>query len=625
MFFRTLLKNYNGLRHPMMGFSSESPSRLILQKQLDSHLADGEKFLKINDLVQTRTSFNEALKVSSVLYFEDPFNVSKTSLLIAELFRKNGSPLAAVSILQCTLEMLSANSNRTSAIEKAAIKEQETKANFRLGEVFYELKDFPAYISHTVEYISDFPFEDSIDKALSYCRLGNALSKNNDKRGTEYSEKGLEIAKSTAKTELELGVNYLRLGDLFHKLNDIQAALHSIKEASKIFEKVQIKESKKVRIDCITDIAILTAYLNQEEAAQIFLTNSYDKVLFPEKIDQFFYLKNNFARISNSPVMVPVYKKIIELGKEFPEEYKKLAYLHILVGENLFLSMQLEEGLYYLEESAKISIQNKNSSDLIDAYMMIADTYINLDDDKKYKHYINLCDSILKEHFLEFAQTEVYYLKFKYHSKKQELLSAEKYAEMWAENIKESQTFPKNLLCFRYIDIGNLYIAMQKFPEALRCYELGYEITEKHMGKNTILAANYLESIGNAYMVLEQYEDSLTYLFKGLEVKLGLLESTNNEFNSLYYNIALVYFNMKEHNKALEFSGQMPLFVNLTDEKSGEIANYYLFYACVHENLTNFAEAKKWSLAAREIYLLYDQEQIVEEIDARISEFELEK
>lgn len=296
------------------------------------------------------------------------------------------------------------------------------------------------FFFHTIDYIDAYPFETSLNKALAYCRLGQALCEKDNKIGIEYTEKGIETAVKSARNNIELCINLSSLGNLYLKLKEFDNAMKFIEKTHEIFASIDdSKENKQFRISRITEISQLYVKLSQpEKAVNFFLENSNDKSLFPEKIDQFLYLKNTYSVISTSTVMLPVYKKIVELGKDFPEEYLKLGFIHYAIAEYLCVSMQMDEGLYYVEEAARISILAKNNKDLMNAYLLIAGVYVRKKDDKRFNYYIGLCDSILKEQYIGSAEFDVYYLKIQYFMVKEDLANAEKYAELWIEKQKQN-------------------------------------------------------------------------------------------------------------------------------------------------------------------------------------------
>lgn len=116
-----------------------------LYKELEAHLGKGKKFLRVNDLFQSKESFSKALDVSNSLNLANPYNVSQTALEISDIFKNSNAPLEAVATLKNALELLSSPLNPTSASDKDAIKKLEVKVNYRLGDIYYELGDLEAF------------------------------------------------------------------------------------------------------------------------------------------------------------------------------------------------------------------------------------------------------------------------------------------------------------------------------------------------------------------------------------------------------------------------------------------------------------------------------------------------
>lgn len=60
-----------------------------------------------------------------------------------------------------------------------------------------------------------------------------------------------------------------------------------------------------------------------------------------------------------------------------------------------------------------------------------------------------------------------------------------------------------------YYDIGNLYMVIGKLNEAMKCFELGYKFTLKHLGANTEAAERYKAAISQVHALLSQLDSPL--------------------------------------------------------------------------------------------------------------------
>lgn len=110
-----------------------------------------------------------------------------------------------------------------------------------------------------------------------------------------------------------------------------------------------------------------------------------------------------------------------------------------------------------------------------------------------------------------------------------------------------------------HLEFGNYRVALHAFTE-------GSKICEELYGLDHLDTATFYNNIGLAYYHLEEYDNSLMYYERAIEIRKTKLSPFHPFFAMTYCNIALMYYEKKEFNLALQFFCQAQAIVRETPE-----------------------------------------------------------
>jgi len=124
----------------------------------------------------------------------------------------------------------------------------------------------------------------------------------------------------------------------------------------------------------------------------------------------------------------------------------------------------------------------------------------------------------------------------------------EKAKNLFSESlIIAEETGDTSLIISSKGNLGNCYLYLNKYNEAIKIYSEVIEIAEKI--KNTVVEAIAYGALGNLYLIKNEYDKALDY-YTISEEKFKKLNNTNGIALSLM-NIATVYSNLGKNKKAI--------------------------------------------------------------------------
>lgn len=99
---------------------------------------------------------------------------------------------------------------------------------------------------------------------------------------------------------------------------------------------------------------------------------------------------------------------------------------------------------------------------------------------------------------------------------------------------------------------GTYYVKIQKYNEALACYEEGKRIIEELLGLDNPNLSAFLNNIAIVYFAKEKYEKAIEFYYKALELAEKTKDEEPVDYANELYNIGLCYVNLGNYDKALE-------------------------------------------------------------------------
>ena len=124
---------------------------------------------------------------------------------------------------------------------------------------------------------------------------------------------------------------------------------------------------------------------------------------------------------------------------------------------------------------------------------------------------------------------------------------------IWKDKDIAQSTY-KRAMCFN--NIGCLYSEEKDFQKTLEYYEKALEIMQKFFPSNHLYLGQTYNNIGSTYRALEDYQNAIKYYQLALEIKSKILSSQHLSTAATLSNIAGVYEQINELKQALSFYEQ---------------------------------------------------------------------
>lgn len=251
----------------------------------------------------------------------------------------------------------------------------------------------------------------------------------------------------------------------------------------------------------------------------------------------------------------------------------------------------------YYEKAYKIAEQNGYKEDIL-LYITQKIAFINLKLDKYQKailyslKVIELYDKIGTEsdkiNYLNYIGDSYY-----------EMGQYNKALNYYFEELELRRKYKVNPLNDDFLDkLAKVYTALGKYDKAMDYYERALEIYKNETTKSTrnsiITIAQYYSKIGLTYYYKTDYETSLTYYKKALNLIGNAKDEESLKGKSIIYNnLALAYKALGNVDKALETVRKSEYIINQIGNDSYEFLTLTSF-AEIFSKLNRFDEAEKY-------------------------------
>ena len=172
---------------------------------------------------------------------------------------------------------------------------------------------------------------------------------------------------------------------------------------------------------------------------------------------------------------------------------------------------------------------------------------------------------------------------------------------------KEADKTAKEIDCpaEKYIKLLNEYgIFLYKYAYYEESIEVNLRfirLSEETNGQNGLTAGSY-GNIGLVYRNLGDYNKALEYYFKALEIRKDVLGEKHPNTAGTYGNIGVVYHNLEDYDKALEFYNKaLEIDKDVLGENHHDTAISYNNIGVVYDELGDYDKALEYHNKALEI------------------------
>ena len=625
MLFRNLARRICGFQLRSMAYSNVPQSSAHLKQELELQFSTAMTLMKLQtgfDLA--KTSFEKAIETSLILYQAEPHKACDILSEIAGHYVEKRLFNEALSILQNALKFIEGfqiteNSTKN---DKDLIQKSIWQLNHQIGEIYCFISDFPNSDKYLSKHIDVIKFPSQFQEAVSYNRLAYIKVQLQDKEALKYAEKAMNLCKIVAPTDHFFGVCLCTLAYSYNLFGNFITAEKTLREGIEFLEKTNAGIGVLDSINaCEYLVEMLLTKHRFDEAASLIIKICTSMAKYSDERKKYLYLKGVVPKIKNHSAVRPVLEMLLDLCKFVPEDLREQNGFHILMVENLVAFGENKEALAYAEKCLTL-VKNSNQNELYSCiYIAMSIIYLNLEDFDKFKSYLDLCEPLIKQYPDNSVECALNYHKYIHYSRQREYTEAEKYLKISIDKAKATFAAP-DLLSYRYLELGNLYQANNKLDKALDSFNIAFELTTKNFGSKTTEAANCMERIGTLYNIQHNFNASLEFLFGALEIRTELCGEHGQELITTYYQIAKVYFTMKENPLALEYAEKLPsLIKKYEEEDSIDLTSSYLLIAHIYAALMNQKKSKEMYIMAKEIYLRFDYKAAVDFINEKIAGF----
>ncbi|OMJ87164.1 hypothetical protein SteCoe_11164 [Stentor coeruleus] len=590
---------------------SKLPQDTNLYQQMKDMISKAlENLSKGTNPKQSHEYFDKAVNIAKEIYPIHPLKIGKVFADIAFAYSLYQNPERALEHLQEVKNQLELVNNKDS---------QEAHEIFVImAFTYFELENFEETRKWLEPSIKKHKFPNVNQQAMAFDRLARTIYMLKDKAlALEYSNESINLLKSINCQDID----YTRC---LQTQGLCSCNKKCFEEALQILEKVSKKSEVLVKVYIYESYARVCAELGEFEEAANKALQGNDVLKTTKFFNQgrMIYLENACHNITNPIAIEPLIDEMLEIVNEVYGNTKKAANIYSIAAETKYLKGKYEESLQIAEKELNIYKQNNDLKSILESYISICKIYLNLENIEKAKSYIDLSEITLKKHPSRIIQSELYYYKYFYHYKIEEVDQAEIFLEM---SIQETIEDEENIdqLIHKYSELGNLCIAQSKFDKAKENFDKALVLNRKYNGNENIKTANFIEIIGNVNAMMKNYEKALEMMFDSLELKQKLVGNEDNELISTYTMISTTYYMMKEYNLSLEYCDIIKeLMKKINKEKDIELGNLYLMMGEIYENIMNRVKAKSLYLQAKDIFIENNQQESVDYVMKKIEELD---
>ena len=384
---------------------------------------------------------------------------------------------------------------------------------------------------------------------VAYRKLGE------NKKSLEYCQKALSILeKSSARLDyLHIAVVYNNIGSAYAELGDYKKQLEYYEKALKL-GKEQLPSNHLDIAATYHNIGYAYGNLGEYEKELEY----YEKVLHmfegqlpsnhPNIAIIYHSIGDAYGELGDYKKALEYYEKALRIKEEqLPSNHPEIAITYNNIGCAYGELGDYKKALEYYEKALKIEEKklSSNHPNIAITYNNIGYAYGELGDYKKALEYYEKALKI-KEEKLSSTHPEIANQYLNIGSTYGELGDYKKALKYYEKALKiEEEKLPSNhpKIAITYHKIGYIYGELGDYKKALEYYEKALKIKEE---KNFSDIDITYYNIGYAYGELGEYEKQVEYYQKSLKVLEESLPSTHPDLVELYYDIALVYADIKD-------------------------------------------------------------------------------
>jgi tetratricopeptide (TPR) repeat protein len=173
--------------------------------------------------------------------------------------------------------------------------------------------------------------------------------------------------------------------------------------------------------------------------------------------------------------------------------------------------------------------------------------------------------------------------------------------------IRETKQELKKDLAVSYGNISIIYYIEKNYQLSITFMKKSLEIDEKMLNYNHPDIASSYNNISLIYQGLKESDIALEYINKSIKIREKILDKYHPSLASSYGNISTFYRDLKKLKEALSYSKKsLVIFENILDKKHPNLATCYNNIAHMYKDLKECQKAKDYMGKAKNIFSLYE-------------------
>jgi two-component system, NarL family, sensor histidine kinase UhpB len=259
----------------------------------------------------------------------------------------------------------------------------------------------------------------------------------------------------------------------------------------------------------------------------------------------------SFQKSNAQSKVIDSLQKIIDQGKN---DIENISALNNIAAE--YARIDMVKAKTYLNRSIQLATSLKNDNTLSNAYSQMVTLHMNIGKKDSAQHYLQLLKVLSASNASDVVKSSLnsaaglFYKKIGDYKKALPFMISTLNDNI-AVDAKYKTTNTKTSIAGSYLNIGNTYLDMGDYKNALQYHLNGLKVFEEVENKRGISFCN--QSIGGDFYNLGQYQEAILYNSKSMELKKELNDKrgiaiSTGQFGLIYkglgnYDKAIAYFN----------------------------------------------------------------------------------
>lgn len=152
-----------------------------------------------------------------------------------------------------------------------------------------------------------------------------------------------------------------------------------------------------------------------------------------------------------------------------------------------------------------------------------------------------------------------------------------------------------------YESIGNEYLALGDFRQAIENFNSSYDILKNEYGESSIKALSARENIANVHMVNEQFAEASLIYERSLSAKISQLGENNRQLLVLYSNLGNAKCNQSDYAEAEKLYAKALEIIESEKIGSEKLDAFYNNYSLYCKAVGDYKQAIKYAEISLEV------------------------